>query len=176
MQLYNIIMVAAAASADFRAKVFSPGYPETSGKIIYNIGYMNSEMDLSVAMRSGFYNANVINDYIDKYCNLEEGDNILDFGCGSLRVSRYLMQFSNHLKYSGCDVNPFSIKWAQDEFLDRAQIFLMDSHPPLILTDASMHLIFGWSIFSHYSEDSHKKWLAELHRILRNRGYLLVSI
>ncbi len=176
MQLYRYIMGAAAASADFRQKVFEPGYPtESEDKISTKIGYMNSNRNLGEAIRDGFYGAMLISNYIDTHCDLEENANILDFGCGSLRVSRYLIQFADRFKYFACDVNSFSVKWAQSEFKDRANVFRMNNKPPLALGSESMDFIVCWSIFSHYSEHYSKLWIAELHRILRPSGYLLIS-
>jgi hypothetical protein len=87
LELYNTIMDAAVASADFRKKVFEPGYPiEAEDKISRKIGYMNSQWNLGDAIRGGFRSATIISDYIDKYCDLDNNATILDFGCGSLRV------------------------------------------------------------------------------------------
>jgi Methyltransferase domain len=52
----------------------------------------------------------------------------------------------------------------------------MGDKPPLNVTDNSFDVIFAWSIFSHYSKAFHRAWLAELHRILRARGRLLVTV
>lgn len=169
-ELLTLIHNAAVAAEDFRKKVFKPDYPVEIGKI----GYM-SDQDLNYAIRGGFNCAAIVANYIERYCNLPKNASILDFGSGTLRVCRYLIQFKNDFNYSACDVNPFSIKWAQSEFENRANIFLMNNKPPLTLEGESMDFVFAWSIFSHYSESVHRAWLNELHRILRPGGYLFIT-
>lgn len=166
----TLVLSAAVASDDFRKKVFQPSYPVEIGKI----GYM-SDQDLGYAIRGGFNCATLVADYMNKYCSLPQNAEILDFGSGTLRVCRYLIQFMGNFKYSACDVNSFSIKWAEKEFEERANVFLMGNKPPLTLGSESMNFVFAWSIFSHYSENIHQAWLKELHRILRPGGFLFLT-
>jgi ubiquinone/menaquinone biosynthesis C-methylase UbiE len=82
---------------------------------------------------------------------------------------------SGQFKWSACDVNPFSIEWANNAFGNRANIFLSNAWPPLPVADQSFDVVFAWSIFSHYSEAAHRAWLEEMYRVLRSNGYLLLS-
>lgn len=169
-QLLVVIVDAALASSDFRARVFQPGYPEEIGKV----GYM-SDVDLRYAIAGGFQDARMVADYIARYCDLPAKADLLDFGCGTLRVSRYLIQFASEFNYHACDVNPFSMQWAGDEFRNLANTFVMNSSPPLALGDQSIDFVVAWSIFSHYSEAAYRAWLVELNRILRPGGYLFIT-
>lgn len=170
-RIFGLVADAAILSAGFREKMFKPGYPENLGLI----GYM-SDRDLRYAVTSGFSNAAKVFEYIEKYCQLPDGASILDFGCGTLRVSRYLIQFKPQYRYLACEVNPHSLEWVMTRFGDAARIFPMNERPPLELADGSVDFAFAWSIFSHYSERLHRDWLEELHRILRPGGYLLATI
>lgn len=170
LELLASILKAAEISDEFRKKVFQPGYPAAIGKV----GYM-SDIDLKYAISGGFNCAALLADYMEKYCGLQRNANVLDFGCGTLRISRYLIQFLKEFNYSACDVNPFSIEWARSEFQNKANIFLMDSKPPLALEEESMDFVFAWSIFSHYSESAHMAWLEELHRLMRPGGHLFIT-
>ncbi len=169
-KLLVLIVDAALASADFRAKVFQPGFPVEIGKI----GYM-SDVDLRYAIAGGFQDAGMVADYIGKYCDLPGNADVLDFGCGTLRVSRYLIQFATGFTYHACDVNPFSMEWARNEFGNLANVFVMKSSPPLALGEESIDFAVAWSIFSHYSETAYRAWLMELHRTLRPGGYLFIT-
>jgi SAM-dependent methyltransferase len=169
-KLLVLIVDAALTSADFRAKVFQPGFPVEIGKI----GYM-SDVDLRYAIAGGFQDASMVADYIGNYCDLPGNADVLDFGCGTLRVSRYLIQFAKGYTYHACDVNPFSMEWARNEFGNLANVFVMKSSPPLGLGEQSIDFAVAWSIFSHYSETAYRAWLMELHRILRPGGYLFIT-
>jgi hypothetical protein len=62
-KLLVVIVDAALASSDFRARVFQPGYPEEIGKV----GYM-SDVDLRYAIAGGFQDARMVADYMARYC------------------------------------------------------------------------------------------------------------
>lgn len=99
---------------------------------------------------------------------------ILDFGCGAARVLRHLRDLKE-CGLAGVDYNPDLIAWCQK------------SHPfsrfavnpflgPLPFADASFDLVYAFSVFTHLDGDQQSVWLKELGRVLRPRGYLLVSV
>lgn len=90
----------------------------------------------------------------------------LDFGCGTGRLLRMLAQFAPERTYSGCDVNPIAINWLQERHIRNAgEIATIATEPPLPFSDSSFDVVLAWSIFSHYSEPLHRRWLDELARV-----------
>jgi len=47
--------------------------------------------------------------------------------------------------------------------------------PPLVYGEGSFGLIYTFSVFTHLSEALQVSWLAELSRVLKPGGYLLLT-
>ncbi len=142
-KLASTVIGAAAASPAFRQKILEPGFPvEADDKISVTVGYMNSDRQAGQAVTAGFWLADMTAEYMND-CELPAGAKVLDFGCGSLRVGRHLMQFAPGFEYFCCDVNRLAIEWAQREFAGRARPFHMDPAPPLNLKRGSIDFLFA---------------------------------
>ncbi|PYN82310.1 MAG: methyltransferase [Candidatus Rokuibacteriota bacterium] len=99
---------------------------------------------------------------------------ILDFGCGWGRIIRFFLKDVEPSRLVGIDPVKEMIefctssnKWCRFE--------LMNRRPPTRFPDNMFDLIYGYSVFSHLSEKVHEDWLAELRRILRPGGLLVVT-
>jgi SAM-dependent methyltransferase len=99
---------------------------------------------------------------------------ILDFGCGWGRIIRFFLKDVEPAKLVGIDPVKEMIefcmssnKWCRFELVDR--------RPPTRFPDKTFDLIYGYSVFSHLSEQVHEDWLVELHRILRPGGLLVLT-
>ncbi len=99
---------------------------------------------------------------------------LLDFGCGWARHIRvFLKDFEPHNIY-GIDIDPHN--------LDACRTFLPDvnftqsvEHEPLELKDQSIDLAISFSVFSHINEESAKRWLGELFRVIKPGGRAVVT-
>jgi SAM-dependent methyltransferase len=98
---------------------------------------------------------------------------ILDFGCGCGRVIRYFNTLKK-AKVHGTDYNPRLIDWCKKN-LPFAEFEINRLSPPLIYRDGSFGLIYAFSVFTHFSEALQVAWLAELSRVLKPGGYLLLT-
>lgn len=97
---------------------------------------------------------------------------ILDFGCGCGRVLRHWADLSADVH--GCDYNPVLIEWCRRQ-LPFAQFETNDLEPPLPYATDSFDLIYALSVFTHLPEPLHSAWVAELARVLRPNGHLVIS-
>ena len=104
---------------------------------------------------------------------LEELDDILDLGIGCGRVARHWHDLDGP-RVHGCDVNSELVAWVQ-EHLPFVTARRTDVTPPLPYDDASMDLVYAFSVLTHLPVDIQAPWLHELRRILRPGGRLLVS-
>ena len=103
---------------------------------------------------------------------------MLDWGCGSGRVTRYLAgdvrRHSNLDGIHGADIDGDNASWCGKNLgIDARKIPLC---PSTDFPDNFFDLVFGISVFTHLNEDVQFKWLAELRRIIRPSGMLLTTI
>lgn len=99
---------------------------------------------------------------------------VVDFGCGWGRIIRFFIKDVEPSRLCGLDPQPDAIatctatnRWASFEQID--------VRPPTSLGDASVDLIYAYSVFSHLSEDVHVQWLEEFARVIRPGGTLILT-
>jgi len=98
----------------------------------------------------------------------------LDFGCGYGRILRFFMKDIAPGKLIGTDVDPNFIDMCRRHFCG-GDFDLNGPLPPLRYQDASIDIIYSYSIFSHLSEGPHLKWLQEFKRILKPEGLIFLT-
>jgi SAM-dependent methyltransferase len=99
---------------------------------------------------------------------------VLDFGCGCGRVARHWADVAKP-RILGCDRDERPLGWCEDTlpFLRAVRNQLA---PPAPYPPQSFDLIYALSVFSHLSESLQHRWVAELRRLLRPGGLLVVSV
>jgi SAM-dependent methyltransferase len=105
---------------------------------------------------------------------ISEKTRVLDFGCGWGRFLRFFLKDAQPMNLWGFDPSPERIQ-ACRATNPRCQFVQSALMPPTPITDGFFDLIYCYSIFSHLSEDAHKRWLKELHRLLRPGGILIAT-
>lgn len=134
--------------------------------------------NLNYHIHLGFYAAQLLASRAERYGKpFHNQKDILDFGCGTSRILRFLSQYCNGPQYYGSDVYKGVIDWGRDAFHDIVYIH-QNYRPPLTndYSEESFDVIYAWSIFSHFDEPLHWEWLTELHRLLRPNGMLICSV
>jgi SAM-dependent methyltransferase len=100
---------------------------------------------------------------------------VLDFGCGSGRVLRWLLpRRAANQQVEGCDVDAAAINWAAANFPE-AHWTVSPYEPPLHYPADAFELLYSVSVFSHFDSRLEALWLREIHRILRPGGKALLS-
>ena len=98
---------------------------------------------------------------------------ILDFGCGCGRVTRRWATLDG-VAVHGSDRNAAAIEWCRGN-LGFAGFETNGLAPPLPYADASFDLVYALSVFTHLTEELGLAWAAELGRVLRPGGHLLLT-
>jgi SAM-dependent methyltransferase len=96
---------------------------------------------------------------------------VLDWGCGCGRVGRFVAR--NGADLYGVDIDADNVAWCA-EHLD-GRFATIAPEPPTAFADDFFGAIYGISVFTHLTQDYEALWLAELHRIAKPGGLLLLS-
>lgn len=104
---------------------------------------------------------------------LSSFSHVLDWGCGSGRLLRYLLSVEG-LRVTGADIDADNITWCRNH-LPGTYVDL-PLHPPSPLPDGEFDLAIGLSIFTHLTEITQFEWLGELRRVTKPGAILLMSI
>jgi SAM-dependent methyltransferase len=105
----------------------------------------------------------------------EAGQAVLDFGCGCGRTLRWLIERLPQARWHGVDVDVEAIEWCRSH-LAGGEFACGSALPPLPFADATFDLIYAISVFTHLNEDFQQAWVAELERLLKPGGVLLLSV
>ncbi|HEY2797275.1 MAG TPA: class I SAM-dependent methyltransferase [Thermoanaerobaculia bacterium] len=100
---------------------------------------------------------------------------ILDFGCGCGRTTRALKLLHPKNEIHGTDIDPEAVAWLQSHYGRLAEFRLAYPHPPTGYPERFFDLIVGVSVFTHLPEPMQFAWLAELRRITKPEGYLILT-
>ena len=159
----------ATLSTGLRQKLHNRDIPEPGTQNL-------SKNQMNYELGRAFWHAKAYTDFAEKYgASFSAGKNILDFGCGTSRLLRYLVDFAKGPNYFGSEVNPENIAWGRKVYPEVTYLH-HDPVPPIPIEDERFDVIYAQSIFSHYSESAHKEWLTELHRTLVPGGLLMLTI
>lgn len=101
-------------------------------------------------------------------------DRVLDFGCGSGRVLRHLCDLPETCRLYGSDIDPEAIAWCRSHLL-RGHFAVNGPVPPLAFASESFDLIYALSVFTHLNEDYQRAWLAELARVAKPGGVVMLT-
>jgi len=100
---------------------------------------------------------------------------VLDWGCGSGRVTLPLILRHPSLSVTGVDVDEGAVSWLCS--LDLPATFdTCETSPPLSYADASFDICVNHSVLTHINEDSQRRWLAEIARVVKVDGYFVTSV
>lgn len=108
---------------------------------------------------------------------IEQAERVLDFGCASGRMLRWLAPHAvaPGREYWGVDIGSKSIHWAAQHLSPPFFFFNNTTLPPLPFDGGTFDLIYCGSVFSHIS-DLADLWLLELRRLLKSGGYLYATV
>ncbi|HTU95395.1 MAG TPA: class I SAM-dependent methyltransferase [Solirubrobacteraceae bacterium] len=100
---------------------------------------------------------------------------VLDFGCGWGRLTRYLARDVAPGRLYGCDPVQGILDVARASRVP-ATLATSDFLPETLPFDEQFDLAFAFSVFTHLSEEAHRRSLRVLHRSLRPGGILVVTV
>jgi SAM-dependent methyltransferase len=100
---------------------------------------------------------------------------MLDWGCGSARLSRLFLKSRPGLEVFGCDIDGEAVEWCRDN-LPEGRFSHTGPLPPLSFPDGFFPLVIAYSVFTHLRRETQLAWLDEMRRIIAPGGILLASV
>jgi SAM-dependent methyltransferase len=104
---------------------------------------------------------------------IDDFEDILDFGCGCGRMLIWLGDVAGNIH--GTDIDSAAIDWVR-ECLPYATATVNHALPPLPYEDGSFDLVFNHSVLTHIDEHRQDLWLAELRRVTRPGGSIVLTV
>jgi SAM-dependent methyltransferase len=171
VRLYELAL-AARSALPARRVTEADGLPLPPARLRAQVG--PSHADAAVFLRSGRHHAELVRDLLrEDGSAVEELEGILDWGCGCGRVLRHWSDLPK-TRVCGCDINPKMVGWCAEN-LTFADVTVTEISPPLPYPDDAFDLVYAFSVFTHLPEELQHSWLRECSRVLKPKGYLLMS-
>ncbi len=168
--VYRAYVDGSITSLTLREKLHRHPFPDLEELGIY------SDSSLEYHLGGGLGTAIAVSEKAQRYNKpFRNGMKILDFGCGTSRVLRYLVEFLPLAEYFGSEVYKKAIEWGRESFPE-VTYAEQGSIPPVGFPDATFDVIYAYSIFTHFSEPVHKEWLKELCRLLKGGGIIILTV
>ena len=106
---------------------------------------------------------------------IARGQRILDFGCGSGRLIRWLADLAEGSHIHGVDIQAEHVLWCKQNLQPPFHFAVTTIVPHLPFEDSYFDLIYAGSVFTHI-DDLVDSWLLELRRTLKPGGRLYVTL
>jgi SAM-dependent methyltransferase len=103
------------------------------------------------------------------------GKRVLDFGCGSGRLLRHLLNAGTGATFEGTDIDAACVGWLEHHLPPPHRAFSNDAVPPLNRPERHYALVYATSVFTHLTH-AWAAWLCELHRLLEDDGILIATV
>jgi SAM-dependent methyltransferase len=98
---------------------------------------------------------------------------VLDFGCGPGRLLRHMRRLPS-VEIHATDRDADAVQWVR-RHLRFARSTVNGALPPLSFPDEHFDVVYAQSIFTHMDVPAQRRWLAEIHRVLRRGGVFYFS-
>lgn len=105
--------------------------------------------------------------------SLDDGTDVLEFGCGAGRYLRHLAQHSGDVV--AIDYNPYLLAWTEAN-LRFARFAVCGPRPPLPEPDDLFDVVYAVDVFSHLDDSAQVPWFDELARVLRPGGLMVITL
>lgn len=99
---------------------------------------------------------------------------VLDFGCGSGRMIRWVKTMSAVEALCGVDINGNHVHWCRRNLSPGFRFMVTTTVPHLPFEDNSFDLVYSGSVFTHI-EDTTEAWLSELRRITKPDRWVYIT-
>lgn len=159
--------------ADRAGEKRSPGLTLPPALLRYRV---SESLSAEIFLRIGDASARHIDEQVRTMGkSLADMERVLDFGCGCGRTLRWLLERYPATHFVGADVDGDAIDWCVRN-LPRGEFVTTTPEPPLPFASGSFDLVYCFSVFTHLDEPMQDLWLAEIRRILKPGGIVILTV
>lgn len=108
-------------------------------------------------------------------CGLSDGMSIVDLGCGSGRIAKYIGKRMHNVEYLGIDVVPELLDYARSQTPDHFR-FVLNHKLAIPAEDNSADFLFAFSVFTHLLHEESIIYLDHARRVVRPGGTIVFTI
>lgn len=124
---------------------------------------------------AGEETAEFIVSLLQKHCAKYPIERILEWGCGPGRVIRHLPRvMGSATTIFGSDYNSETIEWCR-QHIEPVTFVQNKLNPPLPFEESFIDCIYAISVLTHLSETLCREWIAEIKRVLKPKGLLILT-
>ncbi|WIW91136.1 class I SAM-dependent methyltransferase (plasmid) [Sphingobium sp. V4] len=108
-----------------------------------------------------------------RHHGLTDGMAVYDLGCGCGRTAQALVRAGWQGRYTGADV----VQELLDELSSQCPgyVTLLNVTPQIVAPDASLNMVFHWSVFTHLYPGESYLYMADAFRALKPGGKMIFS-
>jgi 2-polyprenyl-3-methyl-5-hydroxy-6-metoxy-1,4-benzoquinol methylase len=106
---------------------------------------------------------------------IHTGYRVLDLGCASGRLIRWLADIAETCEIWGVDINAHQIAWCHENLSPPFNFATSTTLPHLPFEDKYFDLIYCGSVFTHI-DDLTEAWLLEIKRIIKPGGRAYITV
>jgi ubiquinone/menaquinone biosynthesis C-methylase UbiE len=148
-----------------------PGFPTPPPHLVYD-SYNN--VNWNEYLDAGGKVAHRIGQIVAQYLDRSPRD-YLEWGCGPGAVIRHMPGIlGGNVKMFGTDYNNETIAWCR-QALKGITFSTNNLAPPLAFEASTFDCVCGLSVLTHLSEQLCKSWLAELGRVTKDGGLVILT-
>jgi SAM-dependent methyltransferase len=100
---------------------------------------------------------------------------LLDWGCGSGRVTAAFLAAGNGPEIYGTDIDPGAVAWCQAH-LRGGHFAHTAPEPPLPFPDGTFDAVISLAVLAGFGPEAYEAWVPELSRLLAPGGLVLASV
>lgn len=132
----------------------------------YRLNYRDYALDGAITARE-------LVDRIRPWLQTDDAD-LLEWGCGVARITRYLPEQPGIGRVTGADIHPGMIDWNASH-IKGVTFVRIPNEPPTCLPSEGYDAVIGVSVLTHIPADRQQAWLMEIYRLLKPNGIFLFT-
>jgi SAM-dependent methyltransferase len=102
-------------------------------------------------------------------------EKVLDFGCGTGRIVwRWKDEYDSFIH--GTDYNENLVRFCKEKSDENEEFSKNELHPPLKYREEKFSFVYANSVFTHLTKKLQKKWMEEIKRVLKKKGYFYMTV